>query len=247
MGVCQCSDTLVDHQSDTMSSFEEQGVKFKVISPDLYEDVMDFMWTHFFPDEPLSRSLGLTRLPVIDKYFFPDVFRQNCSMAALDTSGNILAVRVGVIKNKNSWTAWMMDKMFEFLPYGLLSRRWPSFEAGPIFIKVQKTIDFNVWKRFDGWNSHSVYEGLAVCSARTHGIRGLGSEVVRRCENLAKEKGCSYTYLLATGNYSWRLFAGLGYTHLNTLTYSEFRDDQGELYLKDTREHIAATTWSKPL
>ena len=86
-----------------------------------------------------------------------------------------------------------------------------------------------------------------VCSARTHGIKGLGSEVVRRCEALAKEKGCTYTYLLATGNYSRRLFDGLGYTHHNTLTYSEFRDPQGELYLKDTREHIAATTWSKPL
>ena len=90
-------------------------------------------------------------------------------------------------------------------------------------------------------------QGLAVCSARTHGIRGLGSEVVRQAETLAKEKGCSYTYLLATGNYSRRLFAGLGYSHLNTLTYSEFMDQQGELYLKDTREHIAATTWCKPL
>ena len=149
------------------ATFEEQGVQFKVISPEMYEDVMDFMWTHFFPDEPLSRSLGLTRLPVIDKYFFPDVFRQNCSMAAVDTSGNILAVRVGVIKNKNSWTAWMMDKMFEFLPYGLLSRRWPSFQAGPIFIKVQKTIDFNVWKRFDGWNCQSVYE-VKPLSPRVH-------------------------------------------------------------------------------
>ena len=86
-----------------------------------------------------------------------------------------------------------------------------------------------------------------MCSARTHGIRGLGSEVVRRCEELAKEKGCTYTYLMATGNFSRKLFSGLGYTHLDTLTYSEFRDERGELYLKDTREHIAATTWSKQL
>ena len=86
-----------------------------------------------------------------------------------------------------------------------------------------------------------------MCSARTHGIRGLGSEVVRRCEELAKEKGCTYTYLMATGNFSRKLFSGLGYTHLETLTYSEFRDERGELYLKDTREHIAATTWLLPL
>ena len=140
------------------ATFEEQGVQFKVISPDMYEDVMDFLWTHFFPAEPLSRSLGLERLSAIDKYFFPDVFRQNCSMAALDSNGNILAVRVGVIKNKSSWTAWLMDKMFEFLPYKLLSRWWPSLEKGPIFIKVQQTIEFNSWAKFDDWNCQSIYE-----------------------------------------------------------------------------------------
>ena len=138
--------------------FEEQGVRFQVISPDMYEDVMDFLWTHFFPAEPLSRSLGVRRLPVIDKYFFPDVFRQNCSMAALDTSGNVLAVRVGHIKNKDSWSHWMMDKMVEFFPYRLMSRWWPSLEKGPIFFKVNKAIDFNVWTKFEGWNSQSVYE-----------------------------------------------------------------------------------------
>ena len=88
---------------------------------------------------------------------------------------------------------------------------------------------------------------MAVCSARTHGVRGLGSEIVRRCDDIARERGCSYTYIAASGNYSRKLFSGLGYRLLNTLNYSEFRDEQGELYLKDTREHIAATTWLKTL
>ena len=140
------------------SVFEEQGITFKVISPEMYGDVLDFLWDHFFPEEPLLRSMGVTRGPLVDKYLFPDVFNQNCSIAAVDSTGNILAVRVGSIKNKNSWTAWMMDKMFEFLPYRILSRWWPSMEKGPIFIKVQKTIDFNVWTNFDRWNSQSVYE-----------------------------------------------------------------------------------------
>ena len=38
------------------SQYEEQGVQFKVISPDMYEDVMDFLWTHFFPVAPVSRT-----------------------------------------------------------------------------------------------------------------------------------------------------------------------------------------------
>ena len=102
-------------------------------------------------------------------------------------------------------------------------------------------------ERDDGDLTLIIFQGLAVCSARSHGIKGLGTEVVKRCHDLAKEAGATHTYLLATGNYSRKIFAGLGYTHLDTLTYDEFRDDQGELYLKDTREHIEATTWYKEL
>ena len=140
-------------------SFEEQGVQFKVISPDMYEDVMNFLWTHFFPAEPLSRSLGLERLSAIDKYFFPDVFRQNCSMAALDSTGNILAVRAGIIKNKSSWNAWFQDKMVVAFPYRLFSSFLSPFvQKVPIMLKLQKKIEFNVWNQFDGWNCQSVYE-----------------------------------------------------------------------------------------
>ena len=56
-----------------------------------------------------------------------------------------------------------------------------------------------------------------------------------------------YFDLLHSGNYSKKLFTGLGYTELTAIKYSEFRDEEGELYLKDTREHIAATTFTKKL
>ena len=69
------------------SVFEKQGIEFKVITPEMYKDVMDFLWTHLFPAEPVSRSLGLKRLGFLDKYVLPDAFRQGCSMVALDRNG----------------------------------------------------------------------------------------------------------------------------------------------------------------
>ena len=146
------------------SVFEEQGIQFKVISPEMYGDVLDFLWDNFFPEEPLFRSMGVARGPLpwpLLSYdeFYPEVFKQNCSIAALDSSGNILAVRVGVIKNKNSWNAWIQDKMFAAFPYRLFSSFLSPFvQKVPVMLKLMKTIDFNVWKRFDGWNSQSVYE-----------------------------------------------------------------------------------------
>jgi len=41
-----------------------------------------------------------------------------------------------------------------------------------------------------------------VCSARFHGIRGLGTEIVQRAEALAVEMGCTHSYVLVTGKLS---------------------------------------------
>ena len=38
-----------------------------------------------------------------------------------------------------------------------------------------------------------------MCSGRDHGIKGLGTEVVRRSELLAAELGCTHTYAVVTG------------------------------------------------
>ena len=37
------------------NEFEKQGVTFKIITEDMFEDVKTFMWENFFPDEPISR------------------------------------------------------------------------------------------------------------------------------------------------------------------------------------------------
>merc|ERR1712241_189617 len=113
---------------------------------------MEFLWANLFPDEKILRSLEETRLPFIDKYVFPETFAHNCSIAALDSSGNILAVRVGGIKRKSSWYTWMMDKAFLNFPYRLFSCVIPpSMHKMPVFVKLCKTIGFNAWKMFDVW------------------------------------------------------------------------------------------------
>ena len=154
MGLC----SLYHH---TMPDFQEQGVTFKVISPDMHQDVMDFLWAHFFPEEPLTRSIGLSseRLSFIDKEIFGAVFQQNCSVAAVDSAGKILAVRVGIIKNRNSWREKFEDWMFKAFPYRLFSRFIPpSLHNIPIMIKMMKAIKFDAWKMFDVWNCPSIYE-----------------------------------------------------------------------------------------
>ena len=52
---------------------------------------------------------------------------------------------------------------------------------------------------------------------------------------------------LMSGNYSQRIFTKLDHTTLNSVNYDDFRDENGELYLKDTREHVKIITCFKKL
>ena len=67
-------------------------------------------------------------------------------------------------------------------------------------LKFTKMADYNVWNMFDKLGTDKIYEAKGVCSARSHGIRGLGTELVRRSEILAVERGCTHVYAALTGN-----------------------------------------------
>jgi len=50
-----------------------------------------------------------------------------------------------------------------------------------------------------------------------------------------------------TGNYSAKIFEKLGHTLIKAVNYADFKDNRGELYLKDTREHLQSRIYLKAL
>ena len=110
-----------------------------------------------------------------------------------------------------------------------------------------KKINYNAWAMFDKLGCDRIYDDKAVCSGRHHGIKGLGTEICLRSEKLAAELGCTYTFAAVTGVYSQRMFTKMEHTTLTSLDYDDFRDENGELYLKDTREHTSIITAYKKL
>jgi len=231
------------------NDYEKQGITFKIIPPEMIPDVCDFMWENFVPDEPLLRSLGAKRSKFMDEGYFGDAMLDGSSMVALDKEGKILAVRLGMRKWRSKWLSKLLDRFMYNIPQWMLNLILPAdmAKSWPISSKLFNKIEYNVWRMFDVCGCDLIYEDKAVCSARSSGVKGLGTEMCRRTENLAKELGCTHTYALVTGNYSRKIFEKLGHTILTELAYADFKDENGELYLKDTREHVSVTTWVKEL
>merc|ERR1711936_556526 len=193
---------------------------------------IDFLWIHFFPDEPISRSIGMTRNWFTDTMYLKDSLNDGSSIAAIDKDGNIIGARLGKRVMRSQWHLWFMEKLFD---------------AIIIIVKLFSKLDLDVWKIFDEPGCEMVYMDAAVCAARTSGVKGLGTELCRRSEVLARELGCTHTLAAVTGKYSRRIFEKLGHTILSEVVYDEFRDQNGELYLKDTREHKSIISCLKEL
>ena len=67
-----------------------------------------------------------------------------------------------------------------------------------------------------------------------------GRELVIRSMDLAKEKGCGFAYLLATGIYSQKIFSELQYEILAEVEYKDFVDKKGQVVVDLTEEHLSA-------
>ena len=201
--------------------FEKQGIQFKIITEDMGLSVCDFMWENFFPDEPISRSLKLERHWITDELHLKDAIKDGSSIAAIDKNGSIIGVRLGKRKNRSQWMLKIFERTFMSLPYGLFEILISSKAA--IFLKLINLVGYDVWKMFDQLGCDQIYEDAALCSARGSGVKGLGTELCRRTEVLAKELGCTHTYAAVTGT---------NIVIQMTICYCFFQENILEEYLK---------------
>ena len=132
-----------------------------------------------------------------------DVFPHNCSIAAVNEAGNILAIRLGQIRSHDQWMEWAVEKIFKTI---FTSPRLASWFLGEevgrntgIVSKLFDILGYDIWKVMRDLQCTKMYEDKAVCSARFHGIKGLGTEIVKRSEDLAVEMGCTHTFAVVTG------------------------------------------------
>ena len=224
-----------------------ENVTFKIIDESLDARVIDFIFHHFHPDEPICRSLHINRDDLFEEGDLKETLKDRCSLAALDNQGQILAVRLGKVARKSDWTSrFIMILFYIAIKYCCCCclGQETRYKFNVLF-KLFERMDYDVYNYFSKYNCTTIYDDKGLASARSHGIRGLGTELTKRAEDLSRQRGCTHACALATGKYSIRVFEKLGYTALNRLVYNDFRDKNGELYLKDTREHTEAIAFIK--
>jgi len=121
--------------SDSDSYWKEKGVQFVVVDrnhrPELMATVFQHLCTSFFPDEPVSRSLGVKpEEEWLTKAMYKKTLKDGANIVALDdqvlvnaesyfalrfsNKGRVLGARVGDIvrKTKGKWLETKLVKAF---------------------------------------------------------------------------------------------------------------------------------------
>ena len=118
--------------------------------------------------------------------------------------GEVLAVRLGVVRNRNDHFTRIFERAFNsFFKYSFTCKLLPeACRKTWVVSKLFKIINYDVWSMFDQLGCDRIYDDKAVCSGRSHRIQGLGTEVCVRSERLAADLGCTHTFAAVTSLYS---------------------------------------------
>lgn len=230
------------------TNWNELGITFGRIPWSKRDEVLDFMWANYFPEEPICRSLDYQRTMswFMDKQFDEHI-KGGLSIMATDKDGRMLGVRLAESINKSDQSRRNFEEWFE--------RNLNTFACcfGKIngnMIKVSTKLvsgelQFNVWDYHDQFKVEKILNCGALCSLKDSGIRGIGTELVRQSEAAGIEAGCEMASAIVTGLYSGKIFKKAGYEVQKEVAYAQFKDKNGELYLKDTREHLSCCIMTK--
>jgi len=169
------------------------------------------------------------------------------SIAALSKDGLMVGVRGGEIVKAD-------DRVGRFMESGLVEKAIMSYArfSGSIddtgaLVEVGKLLEFNTYRLIDTIGAKKIYKGFCVCTSREARGKGLGTKLIAKSMELAKAAGCEYVYLMATGNFSNKIFDKLGFESRKELVYSEYVDGEGQPKLKRTGVHIKCQVRLKTL
>ena len=217
------------------------SIRIEKLTTANFEPVFEFMKTNFAPDEPLFKSTeacegdGFTEkmmMAELKEKFVRKPIESQDSFGAFDSEGNIVGVRMGFISDKKSLPgepgiAWMLK-----LPSCMFSQK---FIKCMHIDKFTKETNYSFAKAFDQCEDHNgkIYFGMAVSVKRDVRVKGLGTRLVKKSIDYAKELGCSHMYTLVTGIYSQKIVKNLGFRVLYEKDYDSYKDKYGKVVIDD--------------
>ncbi|XP_053404700.1 uncharacterized protein LOC128558681 [Mercenaria mercenaria] len=195
------------------------GMHLELASDERVHEMVDFLIEHFFPDETLSKSIGLV-ISEYGKKLLVERYKDNLSLLLVsDVTNKVIGVRT-----------------IKVIPVGGQTINLSSIEDERIrkvitFLR-HKGSDMNVYKYF-GIDCAVHFINLGI--HKDYRNMGLGSTLMNAAMSYVKEIGLDPVCITGEGtsDYSQKIYEKCSFEVIHTVKYEDYIKD-GEIVFKNT-------------
>ena len=112
---------------------------------------------------------------------------------------------------------------------------------------LYNTLRYDPHKAMEDQSIDKIFMGEILSVAGSQRGMKLGTIMTMQSMELAREKECDGYFALLSGIFGQKIYKDLYFSWMKELVYANFRDEDGNLILDDTREHKSAITALKRL
>ena len=142
-----------------------EDVTFKIVDEKMDEAIIDFMWKHFFPDEPISRSLKMQPNWFWNEGYLRDSLKNRASIVALDSTGQILGVRIAKVVDCSQWIPWLFATVLRFIAT-YLPFVFPKETKIGVFVAIFNKLEYDIYSISKKHKCNMIYDAKALCSGK---------------------------------------------------------------------------------
>ena len=122
------------------------------------------------------------------------------------------------------------------------SIKWLQFNDA-----MYNTLRYNPHLAMEDQGIDKIFMGEILSVAGSQRGMKLGTVMMMQSMELAKERECDGYFAGLSSIYSQKLYKDLGFSWMKEMVYADFRDEEGNIILDDTREHKSVITAYKTL
>lgn len=213
-------------------------IKFRVIQPNDYEQVIDFVVENFYRDEPLSRIEPKVVPGESDRADILACLQGGTSILAVQIKENgdeeLVAVNTAVVKDSSC-----IDKYFE------TAEREGSTKYGQIMKLLG--IASREADVFQKYGVQKILYSFMSCVKPTLRGKNIGVRIKLELMDMGRRMGYKLITADCTSYYSARVCERLDWDRVNFLAYKDYVDENNEPIFKPPPPHEGLTSFAKRL
>lgn len=215
------------------------GIIYRVATENDSEAILDFLRTHYYPEEPITNGNEPKRQDIADEEFTLSVIIDNASIVAVDSLNNgkiIGALMAGLIETDE--VHHIMDMAAESESNN--NRKWSEI----LLLLGHLAQCSNIFQRYNVNRSLHVHV-MSVDTA--YRGKSIGTNLMQMCFDVGKSLGYPIVSADCTNIFSIKIAEKLGMDCVNVMAFSDYKDINGKQLFNPPHPHTHIKSFVKVL